>query len=199
MMIIIIIIKQANTSNSNDVSTFLTFYGRRVDQVLGDGNCMFRSLAKQLSDNSNNHAILRDNICEFISLNSEKFQGFVTEGLTLEEHLNTVRKQGTFGTQLELKTASTLFQLNIYVATNSLLSSGYYIWTLISPLTQTTCIEDKKWPIQFNSQKKSWLEICHQNGCHYDAVKPVVYGKHITTLPPPLKKQESLGIISLVD
>ena len=100
-----------------------------------DGNCMFRSLAKQLSGDSDKHALLRKKICEFISVNGELVKGWVTQGLTLEEHLKSVSKPCIFGTQLELKAASTLFNLNIYIAINSLLSNGRYIWTKFSPLT----------------------------------------------------------------
>lgn len=180
-------------------TSFLTYHGRKIDQVLGDGNCLFRALAKQLTGDSDKHGILRDKLCEFITVNSELLEGWVTAGVTLEEHLASVTKPNTWGTQLELKAAATLFNLDIYVATNSLLTSGYYIWTMISPLkpVSSCCFLDKEWLIHFNSQRKSWLEICHQNGCHYDCINSIQCGKNITILPPPLKLGESANITIL--
>ena len=51
---------QDKSSTTNDPTTFLAYYGRKLDSVLGDGNCMFRSLAKQLSGDSDKHGQLRD-------------------------------------------------------------------------------------------------------------------------------------------
>ena len=120
---------QDKSSTINDPTTFLAYHGRKLDSVLGDGNCMFQSLAKQLSGDSNEHVQLREKLCEFISLNGELLKGWLTNGAILEEHLQSVCKLNIFGTQLELKAASTMFNLDIYVATNSLLRNGHYIWT----------------------------------------------------------------------
>ena len=60
---------QDKSSTTNDPTTFLAYHGRKLDSVLGNGNCMFRSLAKQLSDDSDKHGQLRERLCEFISLN----------------------------------------------------------------------------------------------------------------------------------
>ena len=102
---------QANSSTTNDPSTFLAYHGRKLDQVLEDGNCMFQSLAKQLSGDSDKHGQLRDKLCEFISLNGELLKGWVTDGLKLDEHLCSVRKPCVFGSQLELKAASTMWKM----------------------------------------------------------------------------------------
>ena len=140
----------------------------------------------QLSGDTDKHGILREKICDFIYQNTERLKGWVT---AVEEHLRSVGRQCVFGTQLELKAVSTMFNVSIYVATNSLLSNGHYIWTKIAPVTSCT-FSDRQWLAQFNTQKKSWLEICHQNGCHYDSIKPMLQGR-FTMVPPPLKQGES--------
>ena len=164
---------------------------------------MFRSLTKQLSGDSDKHGQLRDKLCEFISLNGELLKGWLTDGINLEEHLQSVSKPSIFGTQLELKAASTMFNLDIYVATNSLLCNNHYIWTKISPITPiSSCIfSDREWPGQFNSERKCWLEICHQNGCHYDSIRPILFGNRIAVMPPPLRQGESalIPLDSLTD
>ena len=37
---------QVSSRTADAPTTFLAYYGRKLDFVLGDGNCMFRSLAK---------------------------------------------------------------------------------------------------------------------------------------------------------
>lgn len=95
---------------------------------------MFRALAKQLSGDSDKNGQLRHRLCEFISLNGELLKEWVTAGITLDEYLTSVRKIGTWETQLELKAAATLFNTDMYIATYFLLTSGHYIWTKISPV-----------------------------------------------------------------
>ena len=48
------------SSTTNDPTTFLAYHQRELDSVVGDRNCMFRSLAKQLSGDSDNHWQLRE-------------------------------------------------------------------------------------------------------------------------------------------
>ena len=43
--------------------------------------------------------------------------------------------------------------------------------------------------------KKSWLEICHQDGCHYDSVLPITQENDIT---PPLKLKKSRYYLQLL-
>ena len=184
---------QAKSSTTNDPTAFLAYHDRKLDSVLGDGNCMFRSLAKQLSGDSDKHGQLRNKLCEFISLNGELLKGWLTDGIILEEHSRSICKPNIFGTQLELKAASTMFDIDIYVATNSLLHNGHYIWTKISPINPISSyiFNDREWAGQFNSEKKCWLEICHQNGCHYDSIRPMLLGNRVSMVPPPLKQEES--------
>ena len=184
---------QDKSSTTNDPITFLAYHGRKLDSVLGDGNCMFRSLAKQLSGDSDKHGQLRDKLCEFIFLNGELLKGWLNGGVILDEHLRSICKPNTFGTQLELKAASTMFNLDIYVATNSLLCNSDYIWTKISPINSiSSCtFSDREWPSKFNSEQKRWLEICHQNGCHYDSIRPILLGNRVSVVPPPLRQGES--------
>ena len=37
--------------------------------------------------------------------------------------------------------------------------------------------------------------MCHQNGCHHDSVIPVLSGKEVTSLPPPLNQRESAVVL----
>ncbi len=146
----------ADATIQDKPTTFLAYHGRKLDSVLGDGNCMFQSLAKQLSGDSDKHGPLREKLCEFIFLNGEVLKGWLTDGVILEEHLRSICKPNTFGTQLELKAASTMFNLDIYVATNSLLRNSHYIWTKISPINPIflCTFSDRDWPRQFNSERK---------------------------------------------
>ena len=103
--------------------------------VLGDGNCMFRSLAKQLSGDSDRHGQLRDKLCEFISLNGKVLKGGSLMELGLKSTCNPSANPAYLELSWNSKAASTMFNLDIYVATNSLLRNNHYIWTKILPIT----------------------------------------------------------------
>ena len=154
---------------------------------------MFRSLAKQLSGDSDKHGQIRNKLCEFISLNGELLKGWLTDGIILEEHLRSICKPNIFGIQLELKAASTMFDIDIYVAPNTLLHNGHYIWTKISPINPiSSCLfNDREWAGQFNYEKKSvgWKFVTKMT--HYDSIRPMLLGNRVSMVPPPLKQEES--------
>ena len=49
-------------SNSSEAALFLKQQGRRIENVLGDGNCLFHSLAFILHENQDMHVKTREDI-----------------------------------------------------------------------------------------------------------------------------------------
>lgn len=113
--------------------TFLAAQGRRLDRALGDGNCLFRSLSKQLFSTSKYHGQLRQALIEYAASDPDLFSGRTMQGLSLQEHLQQMKALGAWGTHLELAAAATLFRKTIYVASDSLVL-GECRWTSFSPL-----------------------------------------------------------------
>ena len=95
---------QKSPSNVGTMITFLEAHGRKEDPVLGDGNCLFRSLCAQMTGDQSQHAKLRQILVSFA-------------------------KTGEWGSHAEIKAAASLFQRPIYVATDLLKCT----WTVFTP------------------------------------------------------------------
>ena len=105
-----------------------------------------------------------------ITSNPKLFSGWTTDNQSVEQHVNRIRKLGSWGSHLELKAAATLFQKTIYVATDSLVQ-GQCKWITFPPFPEA-CLP--KGPVCFDVlNQKSWLEICYTGACHYDGVLPI--------------------------
>lgn len=148
--------------------TFLAAHHRRLDRTLSDGNCLFRALSKQLFNNQKYHGELQRILIEYVESNTELFDGWAREGLSLHEHLQKMKMPGVWGSHLEIQAAATLFNKTIYVASDSLVP-GECKWTASSPQStpNSSSTATTKFPEVTN---KPWLEIAYSNQCHYDAV-----------------------------
>lgn len=151
--------------------TFLAAHHRRLDRARADGNCLFRSLSKQLFNNPEYHNELRKIITEFVGSNPELFSGWAIEGLSLQEHLKKMKAPGVWGSHLEILAAATLFGKTVYVATDSLVPHECR-WTAFQPLPTLKPSGPKLCSLQQlpETSKQAWLEIAHSNRCHYDAI-----------------------------
>ena len=56
---------------------FLLQINRKVNKVLGDGNCLFRALSEQTTGTSGKHAELRTLLLAFEEMNPQIFQPLV--------------------------------------------------------------------------------------------------------------------------
>ena len=78
------------------------------------------------------HAKVRELLVSFVRNNANKFRVYVTEG-SLEDHILNMQYIRTWGTQVELYAAASLFQKEIYVFTPTLRKDGTYTWIKIPP------------------------------------------------------------------
>ena len=157
---------------------FLTAQGRQIDRTKPDGNCLFRSLSKQLCNNAEYHNTLRQVVTEYIESNPSLFHGWTLENQSIEEHVHRMKIQGTWGSHLEIKATATLFNKTIYVASDSLVS-GKWTWEVFSPFSVPQF--DSKFPV---SNQKFWLEIAYSGRCHYDSIVPLLL--ELPLKPPAL-------------
>jgi OTU domain-containing protein 3 len=95
-----------------------------VNEMTGDGNCLFRSLSDQLYyDYGNKHKQTRQDICDYIEFMEEEFCVFLVldenetdeDAANFEEYVRTMRSDGEWGGNLELVAAARLYGRNIKV------------------------------------------------------------------------------------
>ena len=160
--------------------SFLAATGRYLDPAKPDGNCLFRTLSKQLCGNPEQHPKLRKVITDYVASNPSLFSGWTTDNQSIEEHVRKMRNTGCWGSHLEIKAAATMFKKSIYVATDTLVL-GQCKWIVFPPF-QVLSLPDL---LDFTvSCQKSWLEVAYTGGCHYDGVLPIRTDKPLN--PPTL-------------
>ena len=103
---------------SNEIillNSFLNEQQRKVNSVLGDGNCLFRALSKALSGLEDYHPHIREAISEFEETNRNLFEPIHNSiiGTEFDNHVKNIKKLSTWGTTTEIIGAATLFQLDI--------------------------------------------------------------------------------------
>lgn len=118
---------------------FLQQEGRAVDRVLGDGNCLFRSLSLQLTGTQDHHLQLRRLIAEFEKNNPifEKLHNTINGTPSFSSHLQNISKTCIWGTNVEIIATASLFQVDVYVATESY-HPGRPTWLKYMPRTAPT-------------------------------------------------------------
>ncbi len=67
-------------------SEFLVQEGRQIHPIMGDGNCLFRSLSYLLFGNEDNHQQIRQLLAEFVAVNSRVLAKYCFSN-NLEEHI----------------------------------------------------------------------------------------------------------------
>ena len=107
------------------------------------------------------HSKIRTDITQLEKDNKHKFKPFIIGPVPIDTHINNMYKLGTWGTQVELVAASTLFQVPIYVASKNKNSLSYH-WRKYSPISVDNLV-----PINTG---KSHIELIHLNESHFDPV-----------------------------
>jgi len=102
--------------------------GLRVQDVLSDGNCLFRAFASQYSgDEGKFHCIhatifrierhdeFRQGCCDFMQEDDPEFFKSFMDDTLLEDYVSNMRKDGTWGTQLEIVSLCKKFSVNCVI------------------------------------------------------------------------------------
>ena len=111
---------------------FLLQINRKVNKVLGDGNCLFRALSEQTTGTSGKHAELRKLLLAFEEMNPQIFQPLVATLDPPTKLANHISQNFTWGTTVEIFAAATMFGVVINEATDSLVP-GVPRWMRFSP------------------------------------------------------------------
>ena len=148
---------------------------RRIDHIKPDGNCLFRSLAKELLGHEKFHHLIRDILIKFIKENESIFSAYVFDD-SLESHCKRIQNLGEWGTQTEIFAAATLLHTEIYVFTWQEANQRYQ-WHCYKPITSHQCSigtcptsVQKLWKLQ--PPANYHVELIHSFQTHFDRVSP---------------------------
>jgi len=100
--------------------------GMFVNQMLGDGNCLFRSLSDQIyNDGGENHKLVRNNVCNQLSKNTESIRDFFTDDINISEYIEKMRKDKVWGDDQEIAAAAKHYGRTITIFHDEFPNSRY--------------------------------------------------------------------------
>ena len=111
---------------------------RRIDHISPDGNCLFRSLSKELLGHEKFHHLIRQILIQFIKENDSKFRAYVN-GESVANHCKQIENLGEWGTQAEIFAAATLLKIQIFIFTCQPGSQEYH-WLCYKPLGEVALL-----------------------------------------------------------
>ena len=155
---------------------FLQQQGRTVDHVLGDGNCLFRSLSVQLTGTQDHHLQLRKLIATFEKTEEvfEKLHKAINKTPFLS-HVQNMKRTCVWGKTVEVIATASLFQVDVYMATESY-TQEHPTWLRYTPRTTATSHSTKLMSTisPYLKPHIEWIEIAHVCRSHFDSIKPVL-------------------------
>ena len=160
--------------------THLLQQNRKIQPILGDGNCFFRSLSFYFFNTQEEHLRVRKEIVEFISDNVHLFQPLVISeerNYTLADHLESARKPMVWASQVEIQAAVDLYGVPIYLFTPNVSGSGYH-WYCYSKRT-----------LAAPELKHHHIELAHQSSVHFHCIVDATTRKPCT-VPPQLTGED---------
>lgn len=89
--------------------------GVKVQEVGGDGNCLFRSIADQVAGDESLHMRYRKEAVDYLLQNKNTYSFFMNEDKPLEEYCREMKMPSVWGGQLEMNALAHRFQFNVIV------------------------------------------------------------------------------------
>ena len=90
----------------------------RIEEVDGDGNCLFRAVAYQMYGDVELHEMVREKCMDYILANRNQFIAFIDtdEDETIEEYCDRKRKLKIWGDNLEIQALAEMYdrQIELY-------------------------------------------------------------------------------------
>ena len=102
-------------TNTAELTAQLRAMGLYAAPTLGDGNCLFRALSDQMYGTADKHLPLRQEICAYMAAHKSRFEAFVDDDRSWDQHISTMSKSGTYGGHLELTAFAQLKVVNVKV------------------------------------------------------------------------------------
>ena len=173
-----------------DRSIFLETLGRGIKVTLGDGNCLFRSLSTIICGSEDNHQFIRRTLATFCFHNKKVFQRFC-HPIPIEQHINGMKLDRVWGTDLEIHAAASLWQVNIYVCQANI-SNSSYSWICFKPLPTSEIVCPDECQQLPRPPGVLHFELFYASRCHYDVI--IAADGHVPDYPPIMPTLEETYI-----
>ena len=161
---------------------YLFKFKRGVEAIRGDGNCLFRALSRILCGNEDNHVFVRRTLVTFATHNKTLLQKFC-HPTPIENHLNGMKLDRIWGTDLEIHSAASLWQVPIYVCTQNP-NDPKYFWVLFKPIDCSKLVLPDEYQQLPLPPGVHHFELLHAWRCHYDVI--VGPDGYLPDYPPPM-------------
>ena len=110
--------KSSNLCATEDQETLwrrtMSERGLPIQEMAGDGNCLFRSVAHQVYGNPELHTVVRAKVLQYIESQPEYFQSFV-DGEEFYAYCTRMRSLGEWGGDIEVQAMSELYSRPIQI------------------------------------------------------------------------------------
>ena len=164
---------------------------------------LISALSRALTGVEDHHIALRKTIAEFEASNTTVFQPLhsainQTPAIPFSDHLRNIRKLSVWGTNLEIIAAASLFQLDIYLATETY-HLGVPTWLLYPPKPMFT-LSNRELKGRLSDKVNvtgGWIELLHVTNSHFNSIKPLPGHCHKLVRPHLLPNNTQDEIIIL--
>ena len=144
---------------------------------------------------------LRKTIAEFEASNTTTFQPLhiaINQTTLFPDHLQNIRKLSVWGTNLEILAATSLFQLDVYLATETY-HLGVPTWLLYPPKPMFT-LSKRELKDRLDDKVNvtgGWIELLHVSNSRFDNIKPLPGHCHKLLRPTLLPNSTQDEVITL--
>ncbi|CAM9829515.1 unnamed protein product, partial [Phaeothamnion confervicola] len=93
--------------------------GCQIRFIVGDGNCLFRALADQITGRQSDHTEIRAKVVGYIEEQRELFEAFMEDDEPFGDYVERMRGGGEWGGHQELYAAAQHFGVHIIVSSGA--------------------------------------------------------------------------------
>ena len=161
--------RSGGCDDTRELSCILEQSGLTILHMDGDGNCLFRSIADQLTGNPELHMMFRSRIMKYIETHGEHFKLFMEDDESFDDYISRMSESSEWGGHHELYAASQCLNVNITVYQ---LNSPVYVLE-----AKNGFINDNK-SIKPTPQE---IKLSYHGDCHYNSVRRMDNEMHTST------------------
>ncbi|XP_065324797.1 uncharacterized protein LOC135931534 [Gordionus sp. m RMFG-2023] len=129
-----------------------------TERIIGDGNCLFRCISKEVCDDECHYDFLRQQCILFMRSKDivEQMEGFLREPVDKYLERTRMAQNATYGTEVEIVALATMLQTNIIIHT-------IYKWAYYTPIKKLSYIKKFNLNIYLRNYREHFDRIINFN------------------------------------